>query len=269
MFLNDTTSVISNSTACADSERRNVNISEGPVDDQEMTLFDSSSETKLVAVGVILAALYAVLAVVPLSAFIGAASIISFAICIAPIMGIVLGPLRGFVFGLIGGVLAAMLLIVMPFNLYLIMPTIILGPAFAGFFVGLLVHTKSLKGYYITALFLVAIIGLFLVSRFDAWIFMTPYFLAVIVTLCLPILGIKFDLKKKGVSRYLQFLPFTFIGAMLDHSMMAMGSVYLLGLEAGLFIGIFPLMLIERTIATIVGAVIGFVVLTVLGGELN
>jgi hypothetical protein len=269
MFLNDTTTVLSNSIACAESERRNMTISEGPVDDQEMTLFDSTSETKRVAVGVILAALYAVLAIVPLSAFIGAASIISFAICIAPIMGIVLGPLRGFVFGLIGGVIAAMLLIVMPFNLYLIMPTIILGPAFAGLFVGFLVHIKSLKGYYFTALFLVTIIGLFLIPRFEAWIFMTPYVLAVIVSLCLPILGIKFDLEKKGISKYLQFLPFTFIGAMLDHSMMAMGSVYLLGLEAGLFIGIFPLMLIERTIATIVGAVIGFVVLTVLGGEIN
>ena len=56
---------------------------------------------------------------------------------------------------------------------------------------------------------------------------------------------------------------------MLDHSMMAMGSVYLLGLDATLFIGIFPLMIIERTIATIVGAIIGFVVLTVLRSELT
>ena len=50
--------------------------------------------------------------------------------------------------------------------------------------------------------------------------------------------------------------------------MMAMGSVYVLNLEAALFIGIFPLMLVERTIATIVGAIVGFVVLTVLRGEL-
>jgi len=243
--------------------------SEGTIDELEMELLDTTSDTKRVAVGVILASLYAVLAIVPLSAFIGAASIISFAICIAPIIGIVLGPLRGFVFGLIGGVLATMLLMVTPFNLYLLMPTMILGPAFAGLFVGLLVHSKQVRKYYVTALFLVSIIGLFLVPRFDAWIFMTPYILAVIVVLLLPIMGIKFDLEKKGVSKYLQFIPFTFVGAMLDHSMMAMGSVYILGLDAGLFIGIFPLMLIERTIATIVGAVVGFVVLTVLGGELN
>ena len=51
--------------------------------------------------------------------------------------------------------------------------------------------------------------------------------------------------------------------------MMAMGSVFLLGLEAGLFIGIFPLMLLERTIATIVGTILGFVVLTILKDQLD
>lgn len=244
-------------------------ISAEPTDEQNMELLATTSETKRVAVGVILAALYAVLAVVPLSAFIGAASIISFAICIAPIMGIVLGPLRGFVFGLIGGILAAMISMVMPFNLYLVIPTTIAGPAIAGLFVGLLTHRRSVIGVLATTLYLLSIIGLFLVPRFQAWIFMTPYFLAVIVALSLLIVGIKFNLDKKGLAKYLQFLPFTFIGAMLDHSMMAMGSIYILGLDAGLFIGIFPLMLIERTIATIVGAIIGYIVLTVLGGELS
>jgi hypothetical protein len=103
----------------------------------------------------------------------------------------------------------------------------------------------------------------------DAWIFMTPYILAVIVALGLQIVGIEFNLDKTGATKYLQILPFTFLGAILDHSMMAMGSVYLLGLDAGLFIGIFPLMVIERTIATIVGAIVGFIVLTVLRSELN
>ena len=238
-------------------------------EEQDMELFETTSETKRVAVGVILAALYAVLALLPLSAFIGAASIISFAICIAPIIGIVLGPIRGFAFGLIGGILAAILLMVMPFNLYVLMPTIILGPAIAGLFTGLLVHRTYKIGPLLTALYLLVIISLFLVSRFEAWIFMTPYLLALVVAIGLQITGIEFDLDKRGLSKYLQFLPFTFLGAMLDHSMMAMGSVYLLGLDASLFIGIFPLMVIERTIATIVGAIIGFVVLVVLRNELS
>ncbi|MHA2200684.1 MAG: hypothetical protein ACXABN_12435 [Candidatus Thorarchaeota archaeon] len=244
-------------------------------DEQEMELLETTSETKRVAIGVILAALYAVLAIVPLSAFIGAASIISFAICIAPIMGIILGPLRGGVFGLMGGVLAAMLLMVMPFNLYLLMPTVILGPAFAGLFVGLStrkltkVANTSIPGPFFTAIFLLVIIALFLFPRMEAWVFMTPYALAAVVALILQFVGIEFNLDKKGLSKYLQILPFTFLGAMLDHSMMAMGSVYLLNLDAGLFIGILPLMLIERTIATIVGSIVGFVVLTVLRNELN
>ena len=190
-------------------------------------------------------------------------------------MGIILGPLRGFVFGLIGGVLATIVLMVTPFNLYLIMPTIILGPAIAGLFVGLSkqrltkVANTSIPGPFFTAIYLLVIIGLFLVPRVEAWIFMTPYALAVVVVLVLQYVGIEFDLEKTGTSKYLQFLPLTFLGAMLDHSMMAMGSVYLLNLEAALFIGIFPLMLIERTIATIVGAIVGFVVLTVLQGEFD
>jgi hypothetical protein len=240
-----------------------------------MELFETTSETKRVAIGVILASIYAVLAIVPLSAFIGAASIISFAICIAPIMGIILGPLRGFAFGLIGGVLAAMVLMVTPFNLYLIMPTIIFGPAIAGLFVGLStqrltkVANTSIPGPFFTAIYVLLIISLFLVARLEAWLFMTPYMLAVIVALCLQYVGIEFDMDKEGTSKYLQILPFTFLGAMLDHSMMAMGSVFLLGLEASLFIGIFPLMLLERTIATFVGAIVGFAVLTLLKGELN
>ena len=238
-------------------------------DDQEMELLETTSETKRVAVGVILAALYAVLAVLPLSAFIGAASIISFAICIAPIFGIVLGPVRGFAFGLIGAILATILLMVMPANLYLVIPTIILGPAIAGLFTGLMVHRKTKFGPLITALYFAVIIILFLIPRPSAWIFMTPYILALVVALALQFVGVGFDLTKVGATKYLQILPYTFVGAMLDHSMMAMGSVYILQLEAGLFIGIFPLMIVERAIATVLGAIVAWVVLTVLQGELT
>ena len=238
-------------------------------DDQEMELLEISSETKRVAVGVILAALYAVLAVLPLSAFIGAASIISFAICIAPVFGIILGPVRGFAFGLIGAILATILLMVMPANLYLVIPTIILGPAIAGLFTGLMVHRKTKFGPLITALYFAVIIILFLIPRPSAWIFMTPYILALVVALALQFVGVGFDLTKVGVTKYLQILPYTFVGAMVDHSMMAMGSVYILQLESGLFIGIFPLMVVERAIATILGAIVAWVVLTVLQGELT
>jgi hypothetical protein len=238
-------------------------------DDQEMELLETTSDTKRVAVGVILAALYAVLAVLPLSAFIGAASIISFAICIAPIFGIILGPVRGFAFGLIGAILATILLMVMPANLYLVIPTIILGPAVAGLFTGLMVHRKTKFGPLITALYFAVIIILFLTPRPGAWIFMAPYIRALVVALALQFVGVGFDLTKVGATKYLQILPYTFIGAMLDHSMMAMGSVYILQLEAGLFIVIFPLMIVERAVATVLGAIVAWVVLTILQGELS
>ena len=69
---------------------------------------------------------------------------------------------------------------------------------------------------------------------------------------------------------YLQLIPFTFLGAMLDHSMMALGSVYLLEIPAPVFgFAIFPAMLVERTIATLLGALLGFIILKIFGEELG
>ena len=52
--------------------------------------------------------------------------------------------------------------------------------------------------------------------------------------------------------------------------MMAMGSVYLLEIPAYVFgVIIFPAMLVERTIATFLGALLGFVILKVFGEEIG
>ena len=52
--------------------------------------------------------------------------------------------------------------------------------------------------------------------------------------------------------------------------MMAMGSVFLLQIPAGVFgFVIFPAMLVERTIATLLGALLGFIILKVFGEEIN
>jgi hypothetical protein len=90
--------------------------------------------------------------------------------------------------------------------------------------------------------------------------------LAAIVSLIFQIKKFEFDPNRS----YLQLLPFTFLGAILDHSMMAIGSVYLLQIPASVFgFGIFPAMLVERTIATLVGAILGFLILKVFGEELG
>ncbi len=241
-----------------------------------MELFGTSSETQKVAVGVILIALYAILALLPMSGFIGGAglsSILSFAICVAPLMGIILGPWRGFGFGLIAGIVATMVsLPIIGGGVYLIIPTTILGPAVAALFTGLTlkrtikVRGLAIPGPMVTTLYLIIIIALYEIVVYEAWWFMLPYMLAAIVSLVFQIKKFEFDAKRS----YLQLIPFTFLGAMLDHSMMAMGSVYLLQIPAAVFgFGIFPAMLVERTIATLLGALLGFVILKVFGEEIN
>ncbi|MHA1864139.1 MAG: hypothetical protein ACTSWA_10260 [Candidatus Thorarchaeota archaeon] len=244
-------------------------------DNQAMELFGTSSETKKIAVGVILIALYAILALLPMSGFIGAAglsSILSFAICVAPLMGIILGPWRGFGFGAIAGIVATMVSLPFGGGVYLIIPTTILGPAVAALFTGLaLKRTTNLSGFripgpIITAVYLIAVIVLYEIVVYEAWWFMLPYTLAVVVTIFFQVKNFVFDPNRT----YLQLIPLTFLGAMLDHSMMALGSVYLLQIPAGVFgYAIFPAMLVERIIATFLGALLGFVILKVFGEEIS
>jgi len=241
-----------------------------------MELFGTSSETKKIAVGVILITLYAILALIPMSGFIGVtglSSILSFAICVAPLLGIILGPWRGFGFGFIAGIVAT--IVSLPFaggGVYLIIPTTILGPAVAALFTGLAlkrttkVSSISIPGPILTAIYLIVVIVLYEIVDYEAWWFMLTYMLAVVVTLFFQIKKFEFDPAKS----YLQLIPFTFVGAMLDHSMMAMGSVYLLQIPAAVFGSvIFPAMLIERTIATLLGALLGFMILKVFSSEIT
>ena len=244
-------------------------------DSQDMELFGTSSETKKIAVGVILIALYAILALLPMSGFIGAAglsSILSFAICVAPLMGIILGPWRGFGFGAIAGIVATMVSLPFGGGVYLLIPTTILGPAVAALFTGLALKrtTKlsrfSIPGPILTAVYLIIVIVFFEILVFEAWWFMLPYMLAVVVTIFFQVKNFKFDPSRT----YLQLIPLTFLGAMLDHSMMAIGSVILLQIPAGVFgFVIFPAMLVERTIATFLGALLGFLILKIFGEEIG
>lgn len=244
-------------------------------DSQDMELFEKGSQTKKTTVGIILIALYAILALLPMSGFIGAAglsSILSFAICVAPLIGIILGPWRGFGFGLVAGIVATMVSLPIGGGVYLIIPTTIVGPAVAALFTGLsLKHmTKvsniEIPGPFLTAIYLMLVILLYEMVVYEAWWFMLPYILAVIVSLIFQVKKFEFDPSRS----YYQLIPFTFIGAMLDHSMMAMGSVYLLQIPAAVFgYGIFPAMLVERTIATLLGALLGFIILKVFGEEIG
>ena len=225
-----------------------------------------------ITVGVIFVALYVILAIIPMSTFIGAggvSSLLSFAVCIAPLLGLVLGSIRGFAYGFIAGILATIVLL--PINgggVYLIIPTTIIGPGVAGFFTGLLLKGETRVGPLLTGGYLILIIILYELFKFEAWWFMVPYMLAAAIAIILQFLNIRFDSNRTGIYRYLQFIPFTFVGAMLDHSMMAMGSVFLLDIPAlgpFSFATIFPLMILERTVATVLAALVGFIIFRYFG----
>ncbi len=234
----------------------------------EMELFDSSDDSKLAAIGIILAALYGVSTLVPISAFLGAVGSISLTICIAPLFGILLGPSRGFAFGLVAGILQGFLSVFV-FNISLAVPTIILGPAVSGLFTGFAMQKRVSTGRFripgptVTACYLFVIILLYLIPNLSAWWFMSLYMVAALTSLGLQILDIQFDWSKRGWRRYLQVLPFTLIGTMTDFSMMTLGAVYILNLPANLFgYVIFPLMLSERVTAIIISSLLSAVVLT-------
>lgn len=243
---------------------------------QEMELIEPVGETRKVSVGVILVALYAILAIIPMSTFIGAGGItsaLSFAVCITPLLGFILGSARGFAYGFIAGIIGTFVLLPFGGGVFLFLPPTILGPAVAGLFTGLLLKKETKYGPIFTASYLLGIIILFEIFKYEAWWFMLPYMLAAIMALALQFVTIKFDSTRAGIYRYLQLIPFTFIGAMLDHSMMAMGSVFLLDLPAiGLgftFALIFPLMVLERVVATFLSALIGYIVLRNFGDEIG
>ncbi|NWF97030.1 MAG: ECF transporter S component [Candidatus Thorarchaeota archaeon] len=234
----------------------------------EMVLFEGLVESKMLAVGAMLSALYVVCAFVPFTPFIGSGGpgpSLTLAIFVAPLFGVLLGPVRGGLFGLIGGLLAAF---VSP--LYLLVPTIMLGPAVSGFFTGLVLHRHtrvgrmSLPGPLTTAFYLVIVIVLYLIPNYTAWWFMAPYALAAVAAAALQTIESR---SLTGVSRVralLRVLPLALIGTITDFSMMTMGAVYILGLPPEAFgMAIFPLMLFERTAATIGSAIAAQVVMSV------
>jgi hypothetical protein len=242
----------------------------------ELESFKSRSSSKIIAVGAILSAVYAITVLLPMSQFIGAGSgsILSFAICIAPLFGLVLGPRYGFVFGGIAAILATIVSIQFG-SLYLLVPTIILGPAISGLLTGLCLRPitdfRGIKvpGPIITATYLFLVVLLYLLPLYEAWWFILPYALAAVVAIILQLSRFRFDSAASFSRIPLQILPLTLIGSFADFSMMTLGSVYILGLDAIIFGSlIFPVMLIERTVSVIISAIIAGVLFTAFRNEL-
>ena len=256
-----------------------MNSSETPSEStpEDMTLFEGSNYTKQIALGMILAAIYAVSVMIPLSGFIaatGVTSSISLTICIAPLFGVLLGPSRGFVFGLIAGVLATFVSAAFG-ALYLIVPTIILGPAIAGLLGGLcLTRTTTIKniripGPTLTAIYFAIVIFLYMIPNASAWWFVTPYMLAAGVAIILQFKEVDVKTKSHGALRYLFIILLAIIGTFGDFSMMTLGAVYILAVPADVFgFIIFPIMLVERIVAVAISAIIMSIVLATFSDQL-
>ncbi len=231
---------------------------------EDMILFGGSMETKYVAIGAILAAVYAVGSLIPVSGFIvasGVTATISITILVAPLFGILLGSSRGFVFGLIAGIIVWF--IGGSGGLFQLVPILVFGAAISGLLTGLAlkpmtkIGTLLIPGPTITAVYLFGIAALYLIPNYDSWWFISPYILAAFVSLFLQFKRIRFDPDKQGIMKYLQILPFAFIGTITEFSMMTMGAVYILAIPSIVFgTAIFPAMLIERTAATLVSTTI-------------
>ncbi|MHA1908259.1 MAG: hypothetical protein ACW98Y_13250 [Candidatus Thorarchaeota archaeon] len=228
----------------------------------DLTYVEGRTDTKFWAIGAILAALYGVGSLIPVSGFIiggGIAANISLTLLIAPLFGILLGPWRGGAFGLIGGLIAMAL--GGSGGLFLAIPFLFLSPGISGFLTGLCV-TSEVKGKWIpgagiTAFYLWLIMALYLIINVQAWWFMVYYATALIVALVLQLTYITLDFEKIKANKIWFLIPFVLIGTVTDFSMMTMGAVYVFQIPAAIFgFIIFPAMLIERTAAIIVSLII-------------
>jgi hypothetical protein len=236
----------------------------------KLIFFKGKTETKFIAIGVILAAVYGMASLVPLSVFIGGSGFITMAICISPLFGILLGPWRGFAFGFIAGILASLLAIE-----NIAVWTMLFGPAVTGVFTGLCyrsstkIRSITVPGPTLTFIFFLIITTLYEIPNLAAWWFIIPHFTAGIIALLLQIRSIDFNPTRDDIFKYLQFLPLVFIGTMVDQSIMMLGAVYIIQTPSDVFgLVIFPAMLTERIIATLVCIVITSAVLKAFEHEL-
>ncbi|MFW9848393.1 MAG: hypothetical protein ACFFF4_04590 [Candidatus Thorarchaeota archaeon] len=228
----------------------------------DLTYVEGRTDTKFWAIGAILAALYGVGSLIPVSGFIiggGIAANISFTLLIAPLFGILLGPWRGGAFGIVGGLIA--LVLGGSGGLFLAIPFLFLSPAISGFLTGLCttsqVHGKWVPAAGITALYIWAIMTLYLIVNAQAWWFMAYYALAMVVAFGLELTDSTLDFEKVKENKIWTLIPYLIIGTVTDFSMMTMGAVYIFQIPAAVFgFVIFPAMLIERTAAIIVSLII-------------
>jgi hypothetical protein len=206
---------------------------------------NNNSRTLRIAMIGVFAALYVVTGFVPISMFIGAPSFLALNIIIVPVIALLLAPFDALLTSLFGGLL----------SFYIIPSQAMFGPysillPVCGATFGSLVSHKGKTGYLSILFFLGASISAYLVVNYQFPYFVVPHLIAAV--LC----GLMLVTGKTSVK--IKILILAFITTMSEQGMMMILAVHLLGLPWPVFIGILPMMLYERLVATIGGALVIF-----------
>lgn len=193
----------------------------------------------------VFAALYSATSLVPISVFIGAPSFLALNLIVTPALAFLLSPIEAFFASLFGSIAA---FYVAPFQA-MFGPFTILLPVAGSTFGSLVCHRKEV-GAFITATYLLAAISAYLVRNYPFPYFVGPHSLAIVVALA--------TLFRKKMPFGVRVPLYAFVSTMCEQGMMMIFAVHLLGLPWQVFPGILPLMIYERVVGTVGGAMIIF-----------
>jgi len=191
----------------------------------------------------VFSALYAVLSLIPISTFIGAPSLLTLNLIATPTIAIILNPLEAFFASLFGGMIAIYL---SPFQA-VFGPLTILLPI-TGSTLGSMAYHMKKKGTLPATLFLITAILMYLMKNYLFPFFIIPHLIAIFVAIISS-----FKVKTSKITRVISH---SYVTTMCEQGIMMIFAVYLLDLPWFTFIGILPLMVYERLIGTIGGALL-------------
>ena len=196
----------------------------------------------------VFASLYIVTSLIPISMFIGAPSFLALNIIITPVIAVLLSPLEALFASLFGGVIA---FYIAPSQAMFGPYTVLLPVTGATF--GSLTYHKSRSGALASSIFLAFAISAYLIKNYPFPYFVVPHLVAIVVA--------TLSLFQKMASFHVKIPLHAYVSTMAEQGMMMIFAVHLLSLPWQLFVGILPLMIYERVVAT-VGATLIILALT-------
>lgn len=199
----------------------------------------------------ILAALYAVAGLIPISVFIGAPSFLGLNLIITPVIAIMLSPFNAFLTAIIGGIIS---LYVAPSQAMFGVLSVSL-PVIGAFFGSVAYHHK--RGGIVSAFFLFVATALYLIKNIAFFWFIIPHLVAALMVLIYPLIN---------TFRFRTSL-YVYVSTMCEQGIMMIFAAWMLGLPSFVFATILPLMLYERLVATIGGTIIALTIAKIMNED--